>query len=92
MKDGTVTYIGVATSLGSGRYAGQGLGKRSQVYTKVINDAHTPTDPRLIDSGAMMTIGFPQEYAYLANALELFLIGRMDTEYNLNRPGKFIKP
>lgn len=87
VKGNTATYIGVATSKGGGRYRGHGLGKRFQAYSKVENDAHQPTDPRLIDAGAMITIGFDQDHAYLANALELFLIGRLETEHNANRPG-----
>lgn len=87
VKENFVTYIGVGTSFGGGRYAGHGLGKRFQAYSKVIDGRHTPTDPRLVDAGCMMTIGFPQDIAYLANALELFLIGRMDTVHNVNRPG-----
>lgn len=87
VKGNVITYIGVATSKGGGRYRGHGLGKRFQAYSKVVDDAHTPTDARLIDAGAMMTIGFSQDHAYLANALELFLIGRLDTEHNANRPG-----
>ncbi len=87
IKGQHITYIGVATSNGTGIYRGHGLGKRFQAYTKVINNKHTPTEKRLIDAGAMLTIGFEQEQAYLANALELFLIGRLNTEHNLNRPG-----
>lgn len=87
-KDNLITYIGVGTSSGSGRYAGHGLGKRFQAYTNVQNDAHTPTDSRLVEAGSMFTIGFRPEQAYLANALELYLIGRLNTEHNLNRPGK----
>ena len=87
VKEEIVTYIGVATSKGHLQYRGHGLSKRLQSYTKVVNDIHTPTDSRLIDAGAMITIGFDVEYAYLANALELFLIGRLDTIHNNNRPG-----
>lgn len=92
VKEHTVTYIGVGTSFGSGRYASHGLGRRFKAYTRVIDGAHTPTDPRLIDAGCMMTIGFPSEHAYLANALELFLISRMNTEHNVNRPGRAGQP
>lgn len=91
VKDDVVTYIGVGTSYGGGRYAGHGLGNRFQAYSKVIDGAHTPTDVRLIEAGSMITIGFSKEYAYLANALELYLIGRMDTEYNVNRPGRYVE-
>jgi hypothetical protein len=87
-KQDVVTYIGVGTSTGGGRYAGHGLGNRFQAYTRVINDAHAPTDARLIDAGSMFTIGFSPEHAYLANALELYLIGRLMTEHNIMRPGR----
>ena len=52
VKGDQVTYIGVATSKGGGRYRGHGLGKRFQAYAKVIDGAHTPVDPRLIDAAA----------------------------------------
>ena len=82
-----VTYIGVGASKGGGPYRGHGLGSRFKAYTRVIDDAHTPVDPRLVDAGAMVTIGFDVDHAYLANALELYLIGRLETEHNANRPG-----
>lgn len=82
-----VTYIGVATSQGGGPYRGHGLGKRFQAYARVINDAHSPTDSRLKEAGGMVTIGFSTNHAYIANALELFLLGRLDTAHNINRPG-----
>lgn len=86
-KENEVTYIGVGTSKGNDRYRGHGLGKRFQAYTKMLNDAHTPTDERLVEAGGMVTIGFNIEQAYLANALELYLLGRLKTKYNSNRPG-----
>ncbi|EJO2021560.1 hypothetical protein RQY88_004323 [Vibrio vulnificus] len=89
VKSGVVTYIGVgASSNGTGRYAGHGLGKRFQSYSKVVDGRHVPTDPRLVDAGAMITIGFKPEQSYLAYALEMFLIGKMSTEHNINRPSK----
>mgnify|MGYP007094536849 CR=1 FL=1 len=89
VKNGVVTYIGVGgSSNGTGRYAGHGLGKRFQSYSKVVDGRHVPTDPRLVDAGAMITIGFNPEQAYLAYALEMFLIGKVETEHNVNRPSK----
>ena len=85
--DNEITYIGVGTSTGSGRYAGHGLGKRFQAYSKVQNGAHAPIDHRLVEAGSIFTIGFLSEHAYLANALELYLIGRLNTRHNINRPG-----
>ncbi len=89
VKDETVTYIGVgASSNGTGRYAGHGLGKRFQAYSKVEGGEHVPTDPRLLDAGAMITIGFDPAQAYLAYALEMFLVGKIETKHNVNRPSK----
>jgi excinuclease UvrABC nuclease subunit len=85
--EGEVTYIGVGTAKGGGRYKGHGLGARFQAYTRVINDAHSPTDDRLKEAGGIITIGFEPEYAYIANALELFLINRLNPKYNINKPG-----
>lgn len=89
VKNGEVTYIGVgASSNGTGRYAGHGLGKRFLSYSKVENGKHVPTDTRLIEAGSMITIGFEPEQSYLAYALEMFLIGKIKTQYNVNRPSK----
>lgn len=82
-----ITYIGVATSKGSERYRGHGLGKRFQAYTRVVDDAHHPHDSRLKEAGDVITIGFSTGTAYIANALELFLLGRLNAEHNINRPG-----
>ena len=87
VKDGEITYIGVgASSNGTGLYAGHGLGKRFQSYSRVIDGKHTPTDERLIDAGSMMTIGFTPKTSYLAYALEMFLIAKIKTQHNVNRP------
>ncbi len=89
VKNCEVTYIGVgASSNGTGRYAGHGLGKRFQSYTKVEDGRHVPTDPRLIDAGGMVTIGFEPGQSYLAYALEMYLVGKMETKHNVNRPSK----
>lgn|GEM_PF-5063084 len=56
-------------------------------YTRVINDIHTPVDDRLKEAGGMITIGFDPEDAYIANALELFLITKLEPKYNINKPG-----
>ena len=87
VKGDEVTYIGVgASSNGTGPYAGHGLGKRFQSYSRVIAGKHTPTDQRLVDAGSMTTIGFTPKTSYLAYALEMFLIARIKTLHNVNRP------
>jgi len=89
VKSGEITYIGVgASSNGKGKYAGHGLGKRFQSYSRVRNGRHMPIDPRLIEAGAMLTIGFEPEHAYLAYALEMYLLSKIETKYNINRPSK----
>lgn len=93
VKNDEITYIGVgASSNGSGRYAGHGLGKRFQSYSKVEEGRHVPTDPRLVDAGAIITLGFNPNQAYLAYALEMFLISRMETAHNINQPSKWNYP
>lgn len=92
VKGDQATYIGVATPKSGGRYRSHGLGKRFQAYANVIDGAYTLVDPRLIDACAMVTIGFDVDHAYLANALELYRIGRLDTEHNANRPGSGRRP
>ena len=86
-ESGLINYIGVGNSRGTGRYTGHGLGRRFQAYSRVLGGAHAPTDPRLKQAGGIMTIGFSQEVAYLASALELYLVGRLHTQHNAHRPG-----
>lgn len=81
-----VAYIGVGTSRGGGLYRGHGIGKRFQAYAKYVDGVYQIVDKRFVGCKAM-TIGFEVEEAYLANALELFLIGRMPTKFNQNAPG-----
>ncbi|HFD32907.1 MAG TPA: hypothetical protein ENJ28_09420 [Gammaproteobacteria bacterium] len=83
-----VIYIGVGASRGSGRYRGHGLGKRIQGYTRCIGkDLYEATDQKLKDADSIVTLGFEQEYSYLALALESFLISRLSPKYNKNVPG-----
>ena len=88
LKHGEITYIGVGAALGKPPYEGHGIGKRLQSYTKIINGVFTLTDARLADAGSIVTIGFEKEHAYLALALESYLIGRMPTIHNVNRQGR----
>lgn len=88
IKEDEVIYVGVGTSKGSGRYRGHGLGKRFQAYSKAVgDDIYEVTALQLKDSNYMLTIGFESGQSYIANALELFLISKMDPEFNQNKPG-----
>ena len=90
VDDQTVTYIGVGASTGRGKSAGHGLGKRFQSYSRVVDGRHTAMEPRLVSAGSIITLGFDNETAYLAASLEIYLISRLDTEHNTNRPGRLI--
>ncbi|HCW4288949.1 TPA: hypothetical protein OXM32_004136, partial [Acinetobacter baumannii] len=44
-------------------------------------------DPRLKDAGSIITIGFERDTAYLANALEVFLISKIQPVHNVVKVG-----
>lgn len=87
VKGNVVTYIGVGTSKGYGLYRGHGIGKRFQAYAKYVDGQYQAVDERLKEAGKAMTIGFDINEAYLANALELYLIAKLNPKYNSNHPG-----
>ena len=86
VKDIEVTYIGVGASKVSDKYPNHGLSSRFQKYCKWIdeaNDIYGAKDQRLIDAGAVITIGFEPEHAHLSYALEMFLISRIKPFHNV---------
>ena len=90
VKDDEITYIGVGTSRGGGLYRGNGLSARVMKYCRWIdksNNIYGPIDARLKEAGAIVTIGFEQDHAYLANALEIYLISRLQPKYNYIKTG-----
>lgn len=85
-----VTYIGAGTSRGGGKYRGNGLSARVMKYCRWIdkvNDVYGAVDVRLKEAGAIVTIGFEQDHAYLANALEIYLISKLQPKYNIVKTG-----
>ncbi|MBW2005003.1 MAG: hypothetical protein JRI72_10410 [Deltaproteobacteria bacterium] len=83
-----VIYIGVGASRGSGRYRGHGLGSRMQDHMKCIGPGtYEAKDKKLEEADYIVTIGFDIEQAYLAYALESFLISRLNPKHNRNAPG-----
>lgn len=88
VKGEEITYIGVGTSRGGGIYRGNGLSARVMKYCRWLDkETYGPIDERLKDAGALVTIGFEQEHAYLANALEIYLISKLQPKYNYIKVG-----
>lgn len=79
-----VVYIGVGASKGGGTYPDRGLSRRFQSYIKINKETNTPyiIDERLKEAGAVVTIGFESNHAYLAYGLEAFLISKLNPIYN----------
>lgn len=87
---GRVVYVGVGVSRGV-RYPEFGLSKR--VANHVVRKAKMQTGKvyeirdiwleRKVDE--IVAIGFPSDFTYLALALEDYLIGELDPQYNRKR-------
>jgi len=77
-----VVYIGIGIGKGTERYENNGIGYRTKRYwclnkDKDRNTRYAPTENwKEID--VIRTIGFDPEDAYLAAALEIFLIQRLN--------------
>lgn len=88
VKGAEVTYIGSGTGKGKKGYEGHGLGARLGSYIRVAEvGRYYAIDPRLEEADHVLTIGFPQGYGHIAVALEYYLLARMPTRFNQNRPG-----
>ena len=74
---------------GAGRYRGNGLSARVMKYCRWNEDKteYIAIDPRLKDAGSIITIGFERDRAYLANALEIFLISKLQPVHNVVKVG-----
>lgn len=85
-----VLYIGVGASLGTGRYAGHGIGSRTSRYMRALSRKRKEYAPRSPwkERGLteIVTLGFSQEHAYVAYGLEAFLLGRLAPPHNNQRP------
>lgn len=97
-EDDEVLCIGVGASLGGGNYVGHGLGSRTSRYVKMADGQRSePVENReYVPSGVwatrglakIMTLGFSQDYAYLAYELEAFLLREIETPYNKVRSAR----
>ena len=85
-----VVYVGVGAGQGTARYPNSGLGQRLHWYWRrhktepSLPDGTSQYEPtaKWRDHGAtaIMTVGFPPEYSYLAYALEQYLIRELSPE------------
>lgn len=96
--DDAALYIGVGASLVAGLYEGHGLNSRTARYCKlapgqrsvaVHERAYEPTQ-EWAERGvcAIRTIGFEPEQAYLAYALEAYLLSRLAPPFNKVRSAR----
>ncbi len=77
-----ITYIGVAVGRGSAKHRNFGLSYRIVSYLqKTVEEGRFEFKPGRGFTG-LYTIGFPEEYAYLALALEHYLIARLLPKHN----------
>ena len=88
-ESGDLIYIGLGASVGAGNRVGFGLSRRltGHVITtdKDKGRGHYKPEENWSEVRAIATLGFPNEYCYLAAALEDFLIGRIDTQRNQSK-------
>jgi len=87
-----VVYMGVGASNPGGRHEGHGLGSRlASRWRKKRGGGKEEYEPagtwRDLQVSEIRTIGFPRKYGYMAAALELFLLQRIPTKENRQRPG-----
>lgn len=84
-----IVYIGSAISRGTEQYQNHGLGYRLKNYFKVNKNSTISKDQYTQTEGwqeisAIITIGFPAEHFWLAAALEIYLIKKMNPFRNIN--------
>lgn len=86
VKGEEITYIGVgAGQVKNPLYANHGLSARISRYIGWIdepNNIHGAKDEKLKDAGALTTLGFEPEQAYLSYALEMYLIHHLKPIHN----------
>ncbi|MAL99667.1 MAG: hypothetical protein CL583_14585 [Alteromonadaceae bacterium] len=93
-----VLYIGVGASLGGGGYVGHGLGSRTSKYVRTAEGQRgvSVADRKYVPKGKwadlrlskIVTLGFNQDYAYLAYGLEAFLLREIETPNNKIRSAR----
>jgi len=85
-EDDKVIYIGIGIGNSHGIYEGSGLGarlNRTWKFKNIVSGVrHYVPAKHYEHVNAIVTIGFPKEVFYLAAALEVFLISRIQPELN----------
>ncbi len=89
---GDILYVGLGASVGGGKRVGFGISRRllDHVITtdKTKGRGHYIPKKRWADVGSLAAIGFPNEYSYLAPALEDYLIEKLSPPRNTSKARK----
>lgn len=86
-NESELIYIGVAIGNNSGKYIGKGLAARLKRYYQLNNDSepskrYKPKKLGEVPITGIMTFGFTPEHYWLAAALEIFLINKLNPPQN----------
>ena len=86
---GHILYIGLGASVGRGEREGFGISRRllAHVITtdKTKGRGHYVPKQSWVDVSSLAAIGFPNEYSYLALALEDYLIDKLSPPRNRSK-------
>lgn len=91
-ETGEILYIGLGASVGRGGRVGYGISRRLLGHV-IITDkqkgrGHYKPRKKWSEVAVVAAVGFPSEYAYLAPALEDFLIGIINPPINNSKKRK----
>jgi len=86
-------YIGVGSSLGSGKYKGYGIIRRLLGHVLKADPVRKGSRNRVVRKKwstvtRIYTIGFSQEYEYLAVSLEEYLIKKLSPNRNSSKSSR----
>ncbi|WP_018984910.1 GIY-YIG nuclease family protein [Salinimonas chungwhensis] len=89
---GDILYLGIGASVGGGKRVGFGISRRllAHVITtdKTKGRGHYIPKRRWADVNSLAAIGFPNEYSYLALALEDYLIEKLSPPRNRSKKSR----